>query len=132
MAFSEDDKLRQIAEAAWIKRKITQVVQGERNWSTLVQGASPDYLAVRGWPLAAGAPFGQRDEDSAARVALLGQTVVEQLFAPGEDPIGAQIRVEGVTFRVIGVLGRIGQNTFGQDQDDVVVIPFSTAERRVS
>jgi putative ABC transport system permease protein len=121
----------EVAEVAWIKRKIAQVVAAERNWSTLVQGAPPSYFAVRGWPLSAGTSFGQRDEDGAARVAVLGQTVVDQLFAPGEDPLGASIRVEGVGFRVIGVLERIGQNSFGQDQDDVVVIPFSTAERRV-
>ena len=120
-----------VAEVAWIKRKIVQVIQAEQNWSTLVQGVPPSYASVRGWSLAAGSFFTQRDEDAGSRVAVLGRTVVDQLFAPGEDPLSAGIRVDGVPFRVIGVLQQIGQNTFGQDQDNVVVIPFSTAERRV-
>ena len=120
-----------VAEVAWVKRKIAQVIYAERNWSTQAQGAPPTYAAVRDWPLAAGEFFTQRDEDSAARVAVLGQTVVDQLFAPGEDPIGAVIRVKDVPFRVIGVLRKLGQTSWGQDQDDVVIMPFSTAERRV-
>ena len=120
-----------VVEVAWAKRRIAQVIQGERNWSTLVQGVTPSYASVRSWPLAAGSFFAQRDEDGASRVAVLGRTVVDQLFAPGEDPLGAAVRIEGVAFRVVGVLQPIGQNAFGQDQDDVVVIPFSTAERRV-
>ena len=120
-----------VVEVAWAKRRIAQVIQGERNWSTLVQGVTPSYSSVRGWPLDAGSFFAQRDEDGATRVAVLGRTVADQLFPPGEDPLGATIRVEGVAFRVVGVLQPIGQNAFGQDQDDVVVIPFSTAERRV-
>jgi putative ABC transport system permease protein len=107
------------------------VVQGELNWSTQIQGVSPGYFSVRNWPLESGAVFGPRDEETANRVALLGQTVVENLFYPGEDPVGATIRVKGVPFRVIGTLGRKGQTSWGQDQDDAIVIPFSTAERRV-
>jgi putative ABC transport system permease protein len=116
---------------AWSRRQIAQVVQGELNWSTQVQGASPAYFTVRNWRLSSGEYFGPRDEETANRVAVLGQTVVENLFGPGEDPLGAVIRVKGVPFRVIGVLERKGQTTWGQDQDDTVVIPFSTAERRV-
>jgi putative ABC transport system permease protein len=120
-----------VSNVAWMKRQIAQVIQGELNWSTQIQGVSPGYFAVRDWPLESGAYFGNRDEETANRVALLGQTVVENLFAPGEDPVGATIRIKDVPFRVIGTLGRKGQTSWGQDQDDAIVIPFSTAERRV-
>jgi putative ABC transport system permease protein len=120
-----------VAEVAWVKRKIAQVIYAERNWSTQAQGTPPSYATVRDWPLTAGEFFTQRDEDSAARVVVLGQTVVDQLFGPGEDPIGAVIRVKDVPFRVVGVLQKMGQTAWGQDQDDVVIMPFSTAERRV-
>jgi len=120
-----------VRDLAWIKRGIVQVVYAEKNWSTAAQGASPTYPDVRDWDLERGAFFTQRDEDSANRVAVLGRTVVDQLFGPGEDPIDATIRVKDVPFRVIGVLARKGQTGWGQDQDDVVIMPFSTAERRV-
>jgi putative ABC transport system permease protein len=120
-----------VAAVAWVKRRIVQVVYAEQNWSTQAQGTPPSYVSVREWPLAAGSFFTQRDEDSAARVVVLGQTVVDQLFGPGQDPVGAVIRVKDVPFRVVGVLQKMGQTSWGQDQDDVVVMPFSTAERRV-
>jgi putative ABC transport system permease protein len=115
----------------WFKRAVAQAVYGERNWSTSVQGVSPEYMTVRGWSMAQGEFFGQRDEDTANRVTVLGRTVADELFGPGEDPIGATIRLKDVPFRVIGVLQRKGQTMWGQDQDDVALIPFSTAERRV-
>jgi len=120
-----------IEGVTWFKRSIAQAVYGERNWATSVQGVSPTYTTVRSWTVAQGEFFGQRDEDTANRVAVLGRTVADQLFGPGEDPIGATIRLKDVPFRVIGVLQRKGQTMWGQDQDDVVLIPFSTAERRV-
>jgi len=120
-----------VSGVAWIKRQIGQVIQGELNWSTQIQGVSPGYFSVRNWTVESGAAFGPRDEDTANRVALLGKTVVENLFGPGEDPVGATIRVKDVPFRVVGVLARKGQTSWGQDQDDAVVIPFTTAERRV-
>jgi putative ABC transport system permease protein len=119
------------ARIAWIRRDVAQVVSGDSNWSTALQGTSAGYADVREWPLASGTFFGEREEASAARVAVLGRTVVDNLFGAGEDPLGAVIRVKDVPFRVIGVLARKGQNTWGQDQDDVVLIPFTTAERRV-
>jgi ABC-type antimicrobial peptide transport system permease subunit len=120
-----------VSGVAWLKRQIAQVVQGERNWSTQIQGVSPDYFAVRDWDVESGALFGPRDDEQANRVALIGKTVAENLFGHGEDPVGAMIRIKGVPFRVVGVLGRKGQTSWGQDQDDVIVIPFATAERRV-
>jgi putative ABC transport system permease protein len=125
------DECSAVSGVAWTRRQIAQVIQAERNWSTQIQGVSPAYFSVRNWPLESGEYFSSRDEETANRVAVLGQTVVENLFGAGEDPLGAVIRVKDVPFRVIGVLERKGQTTWGQDQDDTVVIPFSTAERRV-
>jgi putative ABC transport system permease protein len=120
-----------VAEVTWFKRQVAQAVYRDTNWSTSVQGVTPSYPQVRQWGVAKGSFFSQRDEDAAARVTVLGQTVVDSLFDRGEDPIDATIRLKGVPFRVIGVLDRKGQTTWGQDQDDVALIPFSTAERRV-
>ena len=119
-----------VAEVAWAKRALVQVVYGSANWSTSGQGVTPTYHLVRDWPLAAGRFFDDREQAGAAPVAVLGQTIVDNLFAGGEDPIGATIRVKNVPFEVIGVLERKGQTTWGQDQDDVLLMPFSTAERR--
>jgi putative ABC transport system permease protein len=126
-----DEECDAISGTTWIKRQIAQVIQGELNWSTSIQGVSPGFGDVREWGVVRGEFFGPRDEAAANRVAVLGQTVVENLFGAGEDPVGAMIRVKDVPFRVIGVLERKGQTSWGQDQDDVVLIPFSTAERRV-
>jgi len=120
-----------IADVSYFKRQIVQVVYGNQNWSTVAQGVTTSYQRVRDWPVSAGAFFTDRDEQTANRVAVLGQTVVDHLFGFGEDPIGAMIRVKDVPFRVIGVLEAKGQTAWGQDQDDCIVIPFSTAERRV-
>jgi putative ABC transport system permease protein len=119
-----------VAEVAWAKRALVQVVYGNANWSTSGQGVTPSYHLVRDWPLSVGRFFTEREQAGAAPVAVLGQTVVDNLFAGGEDPIGAVIRVKNVPFEVIGVLERKGQTTWGQDQDDVLLMPFSTAERR--
>lgn len=120
-----------ISGVAYFRRKLVQVIYGDLNWSTIAQGTTTTYPVVRDWHLASGSFFTQRDEDTASTVAVLGQTVVNNLFGPGEDPIGAQIRIKHVPFRVVGVLEAKGQSSWGQDQDDVVLIPFSTAERRV-
>ena len=108
-----------------------QIINGNRNWNSPVNGISPSYLTIRDWSFTSGGPFTQADLDSAARVALVGQTVVENLFDPGEEPVGATIRIKNVPFRVIGVLGPKGQSAQGSDQDDVIFIPFTTAERKV-
>jgi putative ABC transport system permease protein len=120
-----------LAGVAWVRREVAQVIYADRNWSSAVLGASASFAAVRDWPLAAGAFFTERDEERAARVAVLGATVADELFGPGTDPLGAVIRIKNAPFEVVGVLERRGQNAWGQDQDDVVVLPFSTAERRV-
>jgi putative ABC transport system permease protein len=120
-----------VSAVTYLKRDIAQVTYGNQNWSTAIQGSPPSYTAVRDWPVGRGRFFTQSEEDSAAKVAVLGQTLVDKLFAPGEDPLGATIRVRNVPFQVIGVLSAKGQTSWGQDQDDVIVVPFNTAERRV-
>src|SRR5215204_3082225 len=118
-------------ETGWAKRDWMQIVNGNRNWNGPVNGISPSYVTIRDWSFLSGGPFTQLDVDAAARVALLGQTVVENLFDPGEEPVGAVIRIKNVPFRVIGVLAPKGQSAQGSDQDDIIFIPFSTAERKV-
>jgi len=120
-----------VAELTYVKRQIVQVVYGNENWSTSAQGSTPSYQSVRDWPTRAGRYYDEQEEAGARPVALLGQTVVDHLFQPGEDPVGATIRVKDVPFEVIGVLTPKGQTSWGQDQDDLVLMPFSTAERRV-
>jgi putative ABC transport system permease protein len=108
-----------------------QIVNGNRNWNGSINGISRSYLTIRDWSFSSGGAFTQGDLDSAARVALIGQTVADNLFDPGEEPVGAVIRIKNVPFRVIGVLAPKGQSAQGSDQDDVIFIPFSTAERKV-
>ncbi len=120
-----------VAAVTYMKREIVQVVYGDQNWSTAAQGVTASYQKVRDWSLAMGSFFTEQDDAAASRVVVLGQTVVDHLFGPGEDPIGATLRIKDVPFRVVGVLESKGQTTWGQDQDDTVIIPFSTAERRV-
>jgi len=97
----------------------------------MIQGVSADYIEVRDWPVAAGRFFTHQEETTAARVALLGETAARNLFASGQDPLDATIRIQNVPFQVIGMLSVKGQTGWGQDQDDTVVIPFSTAERKL-
>jgi putative ABC transport system permease protein len=108
-----------------------QAVHENKNWSTVVLGATANFPELRNWPLSDGTFFTPSDDGGAAKVAVLGKTVVANLFERGEDVIGTQIRIKNVPLRVIGVLSSKGQTLQGQDQDDVIVIPFSTAERRV-
>ena len=107
-----------------------QVIWGNTNWSTAIQGTTPDYEEARQWPVTSGRWFNQEEADGAAKVVLLGQTVAENVFG-GADPVGAVVRVAGVPLTVVGVLERKGQSSWGQDQDDVVFIPIWTANKRV-
>jgi putative ABC transport system permease protein len=126
-----ESKVHGISTVMYATRSVLQVISESRNWSTVVLGTTPEFIDVRDWPLAQGNFFTQSDLTSAAKVAVLGKTVVENLFEPGDEVVGAQIRIRNVPLRVIGVLAPKGQSITGQDQDDMVVIPFSTAERRV-
>ena len=120
-----------LIETGWAKRDVLQIINGNRNWNGPVNGISPSYLVIRDWAFTSGGPFTQVDLDTAARVALIGQTTAENLFDPGEEPVGAIIRLRNVPFRIVGVLSPKGQSAQGADQDDVIFIPFSTAERKV-
>jgi putative ABC transport system permease protein len=119
-----------VVTASGSMRGVAQIVFGNQNWSTAIQGTMPDYLEIRDWELDSGRFFTPEDADGANKVAVLGQTVKESLFGDGEA-IGQIIRIKKVPFTVIGILTRKGQSTWGQDQDDTVVIPLSTAKKRV-
>ncbi|MGC4035972.1 MAG: ABC transporter permease [Chitinophagaceae bacterium] len=108
-----------------------QVINGSSNWPTQMQGVSPDYLSIRDWKLKDGTPFTQADVNSAAKVCLIGQTIVENIFTNGEDPIGKIIRFNKIPIKVIGVLEEKGENTFGQDQDDIILAPYTTVQKRI-
>ena len=120
-----------VERVSYLDRQLAQVEYNRQNWSTNIQGVTPSYLPIRNWAMAEGRPLSEEDERSASRVCLLGQTVVTNLFGEHTDPVGANIRVKSVDMQVIGVLDAKGQSGWGQDQDDVVLIPFSTAERKV-
>ena len=118
-------------ETGWSKRDVMQIVNGNRNWNGPVTGISTTYVSIRDWSFTSGGSFTQHDMDSAASVALVGQTVVDNLFDAGEEPVGSVIRIKNMPFRVIGVLTPKGQSAQGSDQDDIIFIPFTTAERKV-
>ena len=107
-----------------------QVIHGNQNWKTSVQGTTTDFLAVRNYVLSAGSFFSSRDDDSRARVAVLGQTVATNLFGVA-SPVGKMIRINKAPFRVVGVLASKGQSSMGQDQDDLVIVPLATAQDRL-
>ena len=109
-----------------------QVVYGNQNWFTRIRGVAPEYLKARRWPVDQGNSFSEREVESAADVCLIGQTVIENLFPPGDDPVGKTIRVNNLPFRIIGVLGLKGQSPFGDDQDDTLVIPFTTVQKKIA
>ncbi len=122
---------RGVDAVSYMDRQVAQVVYGNHNWSTTITGTTPDYFTIRDWPVASGRAFTEQEAASAAPVCLLGQSVVNNLFPEGENPVGAIIRVKNFPLKVIGVLAVKGQSSYGQDQDDVVVMPFYTAQRKV-
>lgn len=120
-----------VSAVSYLIRQIGQVEYGSRNWSTNIQGVTPSYLETANWHVAAGQPIAAADDRNASMIALIGQTVYQQLFIPGENPVGAMILVKGKPVRVAGLLAAKGQSTYGQDQDDVLMLPFSAAEQKV-
>jgi len=127
-AISELDHITQVAP---VHQGTQQVVYAAKNWSTSVVGTTPSYLDARSWSLTSGYTLTDADIRSATRVALLGKTVIESLFDPGEEPLGKTIRIQQTPFLVIGTLGTKGQNLDGRDQDDTIIIPLTTAQRKV-
>lgn len=124
-------KVPLLVDTGWAKRDVMQIINGNKNWNGPVNGISPSYLTIRDWSFTGGGPISQADLDSAARVAVIGQTIVEHLYEAGEEPVGSTIRIKNVPFRVVGVLSPKGQSAQGSDQDDVIFIPFTTAERKL-
>jgi putative ABC transport system permease protein len=108
-----------------------QVLANGLNWNTTIYGESPEFPSIRDWKLSDGAMFGEPEIRSAGKVAVIGQTIADQIF-PGSDPIGQTLRIRNIPFKVVGVLSPKGFNYFGTDQDDAVVIPYTSAMRRVS
>jgi putative ABC transport system permease protein len=123
-------QMPEIQYAAASLRGNAQLVVGESNWPSSWQAVTADWFAINGWELAAGAPFEERDYGGAAKKVILGETVRQQLFGD-DDPVGASVRIGRVPFTVVGVLAKKGQGGFGQDQDDVVVVPLETGRRRL-
>ena len=109
-----------------------QVINGALNWSTSMQGVSPEYLEIRNWTLKDGVVFSASDVSSASKVCLLGQTVVNNIFTSEENPVGKIIRFNKIPFKVIGVLVQKGENAFGQDQDDIIIAPYTTVQERIT
>ena len=125
-------KLPGVASVSPMVTVRTQVVAGGQNWQTTVTGVAPTYTFIRSWPVSSGRFLRESDVDSAAKVAVLGQTVVQQLFPNGNSPIGATVIVKGTPFTVIGTLAPLGQSGTGQDQDDTVLVPFTSAMERLT
>ena len=120
-----------VAQVGYLIRQQGQVQYANQNWTTNIQGVSAVYPSITNWRIAAGRDITAEDETKANLVVVIGQTVYRQLFGPGENPIDAFIQVKSVPLQVIGVLVAKGQSPFGTDQDDLVMMPFTTAERKV-
>ena len=125
---------REIPNAAGVSPEVrtgAQVLANGLNWGTTIFGEGADYLNIRQWPLSAGAMFTEQDTKSVGKVAIIGQTIVKQLF-PDDDPIGQTLRIRNQPFRVTGILVAKGLSVQGSDQDDVVIIPYTSAMKRVT
>jgi macrolide transport system ATP-binding/permease protein len=120
-----------VADVSYVNRQGTQAVSGNQNWSTSVQGISASYLSIRRWPVVAGRTLTVEDDHDGASVCLLGQTVLTNLFGDFADPMGATVLVKNVPMTVVGVLSAKGHSASGQDQDDVIFIPFTTSQERI-
>ncbi len=119
-----------VAYVSQSTRTGAQVVAGNNNWGTAITGVTPEYFTIRDWPLEEGNYFTDSDVRGATKVCLLGRTVVKALFGEG-NPIGQTIRIKKLPFKVIGVLKEKGQNAMGQDQDDIIIAPFSTVQKKL-
>ena len=122
--------LPEVTRASPMVRGRAQVIAADQNWNTSVEGGNEDYLAIRNWSLASGENFTARDVLVAEKVCVLGDTVVRNIF-PDQDPVGQVIRVKNLPFRVLGVLAPKGQGQFGQDQDDVIIAPYTTIQKKL-
>jgi len=129
-AFAIQKELSSVRMAAPSLRNVAQVVSANQNWSTAVTGSTPDYFVVRDWSFESGGSFTQSDYDGATKVAVVGKTVATNLFG-SQDPVGQIIRIQNVPFKIVGLLAPKGQSAMGQDQDDTVIVPLSTLQKRI-
>ena len=120
-----------IKEAAPSVNSRKQIVYGNQNWSTVINGTTPNYFEIRNWSIQSGSVFSDEEVDLAANVCVIGTTVAKNLFLD-EDPVGKTLRIGNIPFRVDGVLESKGQNVIGQDQDDAVYAPYTTVQRKIS
>jgi putative ABC transport system permease protein len=123
----------QCSSVQWVTpmvRTSAQVKFENQNWRTQIQGVYASYLDIRSWQLQSGTAFTDGDERGATKVCIVGQTIVDNLF-PGEDPTGKIIRIGKLPFKITGVLSVKGQSSFGQDQDDIIIAPFSTVQKKI-
>ena len=120
-----------VGEVSYLIRQAGQIRFANQNWTTGIQGVSSNYPPMTNWQIAAGRAITPEDERNAGLVAVLGETVRRQLFGTSQNPMGAMVQVKGVSLRVVGILDTKGQTSFGQDQDDLIMVPFTTAERKI-
>jgi putative ABC transport system permease protein len=125
------DKVSGVTSISGQLNEAATVVRASGNWNTSIAGIHSEFTVVRDWPIESGRDLTSNDVRSAARVALIGQTVLKELFS-GEDPVGATVRIKNVPFEIVGVLSRKGQSSMGRDQDDTVLIPITTARNRIT
>ncbi|NLD64803.1 MAG: FtsX-like permease family protein [Bacteroidales bacterium] len=112
-------------------RSSGQVVYGNSNWPTTIYGGSEQYLEIRSWSVVSGRNITDSEAEGSAKVCLLGRTVADELFGEGVDPTGETLRFKNIPFKIIGILSEKGQNSFGQDQDDVIIAPYTTVQKRI-
>ncbi len=112
-------------------RSSGQAVYGNSNWPTTIYGGSEQYLEIRSWSVVSGRNITDSEAEGSAKVCLLGRTVADELFGEGVDPTGETLRFKNIPFKIIGILSEKGQNSFGQDQDDVIIAPYTTVQKRI-
>src|SRR4051812_12493218 len=133
LTVDDTEAIRELSSVANVSASVTAsvtLVFGNQNWTTRAEGVAPSYLAIRNRSISQGEFFTDQDIRTAARVAVIGQTIADNLFA-GADPVGQTIRVRNLPFRVVGLLGVKGQTQWGQDQDDTILIPYTTAMKKL-
>ncbi|MGZ4090950.1 MAG: ABC transporter permease, partial [Bacteroidia bacterium] len=114
-----------------VVQKASQIIAGAQNWRTLVYGVNNDYFSIRNLEVVNGSVFSESDERASAKVCVIGQTIADNLFGEESSPIGQTIRINRIPFIITGILEKKGQNAFGQDQDDVILCPFFTVQKRM-
>ena len=108
-----------------------QAIVGANNWPTSIYGVNTEYLPIREWAVEEGSMFGQDEIDNLSKVAVIGRTIQKNLFPEGDSPIGQTIRFKNIPFKIIGILAAKGESNFGQDQDDIIIAPYTTVQKRV-